>query len=160
MKNKTIKNVLVGFVSQAILLVLGLIIPRIVLVNYGSDTNGLTNTIGQVFTYVALLEAGISVSARNAFYNPIKNGNRAGISFVASLAKKYYKRVSAVYFVIVVAVSFILPIILRTDVPYWTVMVYILFEGMSSVIVFFFINTWTTFLRANGSSYVIGSLTA
>ena len=63
-KKKTLTNLTVGVVTQLIVIALGLIVPRIVLVNYGSDTNGLINTIGQIFTYMALLEAGISVSAR------------------------------------------------------------------------------------------------
>ena len=60
-KKKTLTNLTVGVVTQLIVIALGLIVPRIVLVNYGSDTNGLINTIGQIFTYMALLEAGISV---------------------------------------------------------------------------------------------------
>ena len=54
MKNG-IKNVVWGICGQAIILLLGLIIPRLVISNYGSDTNGVINTVSQVFTYMALL---------------------------------------------------------------------------------------------------------
>ena len=47
-KKKTLTNLTVGVVTQLIVIALGLIVPRIVLVNYGSDTNGLINTIGQI----------------------------------------------------------------------------------------------------------------
>lgn len=154
-KKKTLTNLTVGVVTQLIVIALGLIVPRIVLVNYGSDTNGLINTIGQIFTYMALLEAGISVSARNAFYKPIKEKDRDDISFVASLARKYYKRVSLVYLLTVILLSFLLPFILKTSVPYWTICIYTLFEGLTSVVTFYFINTWITFLRAKGCSYII-----
>ena len=153
--NKTKINLFVSLLSQAIILILGLIVPRIVLVNYGSDTNGLTSTISQVFTYLALLEAGISLSARNAFYKPIKENNKEDISFVASLAKKYYRKVSIIYFSVIIMFSLILPFVFKTKVPYFTIFVYILFEGLSSVVTFYFINTWTTFLKANGDSYII-----
>jgi len=145
----------VGVLSQVVVLFLGLVVPRIVLVNYGSDTNGLTSTISQVFTYMALLEAGISVSARNAFYKSIKEQDQEGVSFVASLAKKYYRRITKYYFVIVVIISSILPLILKTSVPYLTVCFYIFFEGLTAVVSFFFINTWTTYLRASGEAYII-----
>ena len=154
-KKKTAVNVIVGVGSQFIILLLGLIVPRIVLLNYGSDTNGLTNTISQIFTYIALLEAGISVSARNAFYKPIKTNDREQISFVASLAKKYYRKVSIVYFGIIVVASILLPFILKTSITYLTICCYIFFEGLTSVVTFYFINTWTTFLRASGESYII-----
>ena len=113
-KGKTTINLITSISSQIIILILGLIIPRIVLLNYGSDINGLINTIGQIFTYLALLEAGISVSARNAFYKPIKENDRQNISFVASLAKSYYKKVSITYLLVVIIISLIFPLILKT----------------------------------------------
>ena len=158
-KKKTITNTVVGVMSQTIILILGIIVPRIVLVHYGSDTNGLTNTIGQIFTYMSLLEAGISVSARNAFYKPIQDNDKDRISFVASLAKKYYRKVSAIYLLAVVLLSVILPVILKTSISYFTVCFYVFFEGLTSVISFYFINTWLTFLRSKGEAYIINIFT-
>jgi len=154
-KKKTITNSVFGFVSQLVIIIMGLVIPRIVLVSYGSDTNGLTNTIGQIFTYMALLEAGISVSARNAFYKPIKENDKSGISFVASLAKRYYRKISIIYLFIVVCLSIALPYIFKTSISYWTICLYTLFEGLTSVVSFYFINTWVTFLQAKGETYII-----
>ncbi len=158
-KRKTLTNLFVGVFSQVIVLLLGFVVPRIVLVNYGSDTNGLTNTISQIFTYMALLEAGISVSARNAFYKSVKMQDKEGISFVASLAKKYYKRLSRYYFGAVIIISAIMPLLLKTSVPYTTVCFYIFFEGLTAVVSFYFVNTWTTFLRSNGEAYIINIFT-
>ena len=87
-KKLFIRNFIVGFLSQAIILILGFVVPRIVLTSYGSDTNGLLNTITQVFMYMALLESGISQAATNALYRPFKNNDENGVSFVASIAKK------------------------------------------------------------------------
>ena len=98
-KKKTIVNLVVSIFTQALTVILGLVVPRIVLTHYGSDTNGLTNTISQIFVYVSLLEAGISVSARNAFYKPIKDNNRDEISFVASLKLlRYFSKLSPMIF--------------------------------------------------------------
>lgn len=60
------KNIIVGFGGQLITIILGLVIPRIFIKSYGSDVNGLLSTITQIFTYMALLEAGIGQAARNA----------------------------------------------------------------------------------------------
>ena len=157
-KKKTVVNFIVSFFTQALTVALGLVVPRIILTHYGSDTNGLTNTIGQVFTYIALLEAGISAAARNAFYKPIKENKKEEISFVASLAKRYYRKITIIYFLVVLALSFISPLIFKTDVDYWTICIYVLFEGMTSVVSFYFINTWSTFLKSNGDTYIINIL--
>ena len=41
-KNKGLKNIVFSFFSQIIILLLGFFVPRVILTNYGSDTNGVT----------------------------------------------------------------------------------------------------------------------
>lgn len=57
--NKLFKNIITGFGGQLIAIALGLMVPRLFITSYGSDVNGLLSTITQIFTYMALLEAGI-----------------------------------------------------------------------------------------------------
>ena len=58
---KGVENILSGVCSQLVTLALGVIIPRLVLVNLGSEANGLLNSLNQVLAYVALLEAGVGM---------------------------------------------------------------------------------------------------
>ena len=50
-RKKFIRNIGTGFVGQLIIIILGLIVPRIMITSYGSDTNGLLSTISQIFAY-------------------------------------------------------------------------------------------------------------
>ncbi len=154
-KKKTIINFVSGLGSQMIVLILGLVVPRIILTNYGSDTNGLISTITQIFTYMALLEAGISASSRNALYKPIKENDKQGISYWLSASRRYYRRISAIYFAAVIVMALAAPFVIKTAIDYWTIFVYTFFEGLTSVISFYFINTWTCFLGANGKQYIV-----
>lgn len=157
-KSKFLKNVVVGFGGEAIIMVLGFIIPRIMITSYGSDTNGLVSTITQIFTYAALLEAGISQAAKNALFKPIAEGNKEQISYVASVAKRYYQRITVYYGAIVVAISFAAPFIIRTEIPNTSVFLMVFLEGMSGVISFYYIQTTTTILNADGRSYITNSV--
>lgn len=157
-RHKTFLNLLISFATQIVTIVLGLIVPRLVLVNYGSDVNGLVGTIGQVFTYIALLEAGIGVAARNKMFKPIKMDDKSEISYWCSIAQKYYRKISFIYLLAVLLLSFALPFVLKSEVGYWTIFVYILFEGLSSVVTFFFANSWICFLIASGKSYITNSI--
>lgn len=58
-KKRALYNLIVGMGSKFVLMVLGFIIPKIFIENYGSDVNGLLSSIGQVFAYLNLVEAGI-----------------------------------------------------------------------------------------------------
>lgn len=158
MNKKNIKNFVVGLLSQVIILVLGFIVPRIILTHYGSDTNGLMNTITQIFTYMALLEAGIGQASRNALYKYIINDDKDEISVVMSASRRYYRKLSYIYLAAVVILAIVVPFILRTEIDYWTVFVFVLFEGLTSVVSFYFINTWNCLLSASGKSYITNSL--
>lgn len=148
-------NAAVSILSQVVTLILGMLIPKIILTSYGSDANGLTNTISQIFTYLALLETGISSSAKNALYKPIRNDDRNGISYWVSLARRYYRKICRIYFLIIVGLSFLIPFFLKSNVDYWTIVFYFFFEGLTSVVSFYFLNSWTCFLSAKGDNYLI-----
>ncbi len=154
MKNKFTKNIIWGFGGQFIIIALGIIIPRIMITKYGSDTNGLISTIGQIFTYMALLEAGIGQATKIALYKPISENNNKDFSYIVSIANRYYKRISVYYGICVLALSFALPFVIKTTLSYWTVFFVVLFEGMSGVVSFLFLQTKRSILFASGKGYI------
>lgn len=157
---KSLYNTFVSVLSQTIILSLGLIVPRIILVNYGSDTNGLTSTITQIFTYVALLEAGIGQATRNALF-PFLNGDRkdkSNISIVMSASKRYYRKTTFIYGAVVLLLAFVLPFVIKSNVSKLVIFLVVLFEGLTGVVSFYFIHYWSMLLTADGKSYVTNNI--
>jgi O-antigen/teichoic acid export membrane protein len=154
MNKQNIKNAIISAIGQVLLICLGLIVPRIILVNYGSDSNGVINTVTQIFTYMALLEAGIGQASRNQLYKPIHENNQLGISEILSVTRRYFRKISYFYAAAVIVLAAGLPFILKTEVPYWTVFFIVFFDGLTNVVSFYFINTWNIFLSASGQSYI------
>lgn len=153
-KTKLFKNIATGFGGQIIVIALGLIIPRIMIQSYGSDVNGLISTVIQVFTYMALLEAGIGQAAKNLLYKPFQEKNKDGVSEIASIAQSYFRRFTLIYSIGVFAMAFILPLVLKTNVDSVTIALIVLFEGMSGVISFYFIETPSIIIGVDGKNYV------
>lgn len=154
-KRKFFINFFTGLFTQFIILVLGLIVPRIVLTHYGSDTNGLLTTVTQIFTYMALLEAGISQAATNALFKPLKQNNQDNVNSILSSAQFQFRKISIFYAIGVIALSFVLPFVLKTSINYWTIFGVVLFEGLTNVVSFYFVNSWTCLLNADGKNYVV-----
>lgn len=153
-ETKIFKNVITGFGGQLIAIILGVIVPRLFITSYGSDINGLLSTITQVFTYMALLEAGIAQAARNLLFKPFQEKDQNGVSEIASIANSYFKRFTLIYGIGVIAIAFILPYVLKTDVDSFTIVLIVLLEGMSGVVSFYFIQTPSIIIGVNGKNYV------
>lgn len=153
-KSKLFKNIITGFGGQFIAIILGLIVPRLFITSYGSDVNGLLSTITQIFSYMALLEAGIGQAAKNLLYKPFQEKDEKGVSEIASIARTYYRKLTVYYGLGVIAIACILPFVLKTNVDALTIVLIVLFEGMSGVVSFYFIQTATTILGADGKNYV------
>ena len=151
-------NAFVGFFSQIVILTLGLIVPKVIISNYGSDTNGLTNTITQIFSYIALLEAGITQSVQNALYPRFQRDDKQGVSVLMSAGRRYNRRVSIYYGVAVMAAAVLLPFTLKTEVDFWTIFFYVFFEGLTSVVGFYFTGLWVVFLNTAGKTYLTNAV--
>ena len=85
---KSLKNILSAFLYQALTLILGFIVPRLTLNNYGSETNGFMSLISQIYSYIALLEAGLGTMVIQALYYPISKGDRGQVSGIVNAAKR------------------------------------------------------------------------
>ena len=157
-KSKLFKNVITGFGGQLIAIILGLIVPRFFIMSYGSDVNGLLSTITQIFTYMALLEAGIGQAAKNLLYKPFQEKNKDGVSEIASIAKSYFRRVTLIYGIGVFTIAFILPLVLKSNVGSATIALIVLFEGMSGVFSFYFIQTSSIIIGVDGKNYINNSI--
>lgn len=157
-KKRLVLNIVLPLFYSVVILILGFVVPRIVMTNYGSDTNGLISTISQIFTYLVLLEAGVGRASRNQLFKPLVSKDQEGVSRVISASKKYYDKVALIYFVIVVALSTGLPFLLKTEVKYWEIFFYILLEGLIGVINFLVSKKWTVLLNADGKAYVVETI--
>lgn len=157
--NRTIKiNVFISAAGQVFIMFLGLLIPRIMIGGYGSDVNGLVSTIGQMFTYVNLLEAGIGQSARNMLYKPIAENDRASVNHVLSLAQNDYNRFTILYIIGVVLLALSSPLFINTNIDRRTIFLIVIFEGMAGAVSFFFTETDIALLTADGKGYINNSI--
>ena len=152
--SKVLKNVLLSVGSQIAILAIAVIMPRLVLVSFGSETNGLLSTITQIFVYISLLEAGIGNSALIALYQPIVSDDRYSISEIISATKKHYRKATLIYMLFVLAFSCFYPFCIDTTINYTTIFLVILFQGLSGAVGFFFTAAYRQLLSADGKTYV------
>lgn len=154
-KGKSGINLVTGLGYQCINMVLGLILPHLFITTFGSETNGLLNSISQFFLYLGLLEAGIATTSVQALYGLVSKDDRDGISSVLSATHRYYIRSGIIYAVLLIGLSFLYPVLVDTELPFSTVVAVIILQGASSVWSYFFQSKYEILLKADGKIYVI-----
>lgn len=157
-KKKSFYNILSGFTQQIATLTLSIVIPRLFIVNYGSETNGLISSINQIYAYLSLMEAGVGAATLQALYKPVAQKDRDSISSIIAATNVFYKKTGILYFAGVILLSVIYPVVIRSEIENSTVCLIILIYGIPSVINYFFQGKFKIFLQAEGKHYVLSNL--
>ena len=153
-RDSIIKNVVFGFGAKVIVIVLGMLIPKLLIESFGSDVNGLLSTVTQIYTYVALLEAGIGTAAVNALYRPLDKGDQDAVSNVVSAARRYFHEVTYLYFGAVVLFAVVYPFFVSADIDKMTIFWVVLIQGMSGCVSYYFCAVYNQLLEADAHRYV------
>ena len=153
-RTRGIKNAIFGILSQLLIIVVGIMIPRLVLVNLGSEANGLLSSIGNILAYLSLLEAGVGTATLQALYKPCAENNHPSSNSIMAATDYFYRKTGIIYLVIVLLLSACYSLFVQTDLPRLDVFAVVLLSGLTSVISFFFQGKFKIFLAAEGKAYV------
>lgn len=156
---KSAYNVLTSILGQAITIAMGIVIPRLVLVNLGSENNGLLSSVTQALGYASLLEAGVGLASLQALYKPIAEKDYASINAIMSATNLYYKRTGLAYLLVVILLAIIYPIVIRTTIPYGVIFLVVLISGLPGVVNYYFQGKYKILLQAEGKTYIVTNLT-
>ena len=155
---KGVWNVASGLFFQLLTIGFGLILPRLFILNYGSETNGLISSVGQIYAYLALLESGIGTASLQALYKAIGHGDQNDINSILAATHYYYKRIGTIYLVAIFGLTGIYPIVVQTSIPRFTVAMIVLISGLEGLLSYFFHGKYSILLRAEGRNYVLNNL--
>ncbi|MEA4871384.1 MAG: hypothetical protein VB076_01050 [Synergistaceae bacterium] len=141
---------------QLLTLVAGFIVPKTMLVYYGSEINGLISSILQFIAYFNLVEAGLSGAAIYALYKPLAENDHGSISSIVSAAKRFYTQSGYFFLIFTTALAFLYPLCIkssslsRTEI---SLLVFIL--GVNGCLEFFTLAKYRVILTAAQKTYIV-----
>ncbi len=157
-RTNSIKNFIYGVLSQVILIAFGLVVPRLTIVSYGSEVNGLLSSVAKIFTYMTLLEAGVGAATSQALYAPVAQDDKKSMSSILAATSRYYKRTGILYGILVLVLAFAYPLAVPTYIPPRTIFLIILLQGASGVLNYFFLTKFTCLMEVEGKGYILTNL--
>lgn len=134
----------------------GLILPRLYITTYGSEINGLVTSINQLVTYFGYVEAGLGSALIYALYKPLVQKNINQINSIVSLAKKSYIRASGIYVLLVIGMSVLYPLIVKSEgTDTVTIMLLVIVIGSFGALEFYTMAKYRVLFVADQKEYVI-----
>lgn len=108
-------NTLSSLTFQVMSIICGFILPRLILQSFGSEVNGLVNSITQFLTIISFLELGVGAVVQSALYKPLAEKDNATISRVIASAGKFFRRLAQILLAYIVVLMFVYPHIVAQD---------------------------------------------
>lgn len=107
-KNKAKKNIATSLCSQIVILLCGIIVPRMMIGVFGSEAYGASSSITQFLAYITLLEGGVGGVARAVLYKPLAENDTETISAIMAEIKRFFRLIAVIFaaYVLVLALGF------------------------------------------------------
>lgn len=121
-------NIIFSLLLRLVSAIVGLVLPRMILVHYGSEANGMMQAINQILSYAVLFEFGIGGVIQAAFYKPLAEKDNEAISDIFNYTRKYFDKISILFLGLVIVFALTAKFIISTGFGYMYVvsMVFIL----------------------------------
>lgn len=117
MKDDRIKrlklNTITSLVLQFVTVICGFILPRLILESFGSEINGLVNSITQFLGVITLLDFGVGAVVQSALYKPLAENDTDMISKIYVSANKFFRRLAEILLVYVVLLMTFYPMLVN-----------------------------------------------
>lgn len=126
------KNTFSSIVLQVTSVICGFIIPQMILKAYGSNQNGLINSISQFLSMITFLEFGLGAVIQSSLYKPLAENDVLQISRIVVSSQKFFNKLAFILILYIVVLVFIYPIIVNDQFEWWycTVMILVLSSGL------------------------------
>ena len=151
---KVFKNIFASALPQIMNIITNLILPGLIIANYGSELNGLISSTKTIVAYISIVGAGISVATTQALYEPVAKKDIYIIKGMLHATNNMFNKFGIIYCIILIASAFIYPLFIDTNVKYWIIMFLVIVVGLSGASEFFAVGRCRSFLYANQKTYV------
>ncbi len=149
-----VKNILSALLFQIVSIVCGFIVPKLIIEHYGSETNGLINSITQFLAYITLLESGFGPVVKSILYKPIAEKNIKQTENILRASEKFFRKIALVFIVYIIGLCTLYPILLAGQFDAIYTISLLIIIAISTFAEYFFGMTYTLYLQAKQKTYL------
>lgn len=152
---KLVWNTLSALLYQGVAVICGFVLPRAILSRYGSDVNGLVNSITQFLQLITFLELGVGAVVQSALYKPLADRNSSAVSAVIASGNNFFRKLAGILAIYVVVLVFLYPVLVNNTYGFAYNAALILSMSISFFAQYYFGIVDGLLLKADQKGYIV-----
>ncbi len=137
-KKRLLYNTVASFLYQVAAFICGFILPRLILSAYGSEVNGLVNSITQFLGFFGFMELGIGSVIQSSLYKPLATEDTIQVSRLMSSANKFFTLLARLLLLYVIILVVFYPMFVKQSFGYAYTAILIVAMSISSFAQYYF----------------------
>lgn len=147
-------NSITPLIYQVTTITCGFILSRLILGHFGTEVNGLVNSITQFLAVIAFLELGVGAVVQSSLYKPLADKDNITVSKVITSADKFFRRLGYILAIYVVVMLFYYPYLVKQSFSFTFTATLIVAISIRSFAQYFFGIVNRLLLLADQKAYI------
>lgn len=139
--------------------ILGIIVTRMVIGQYGSDFNGLNSTANQIVNVLLVIEGGFTLASNVALFSPLTNKDYKTVNRILSVTRRKFKQIGILFLCAGLASSLIYTMAVNSKLPPELIFTVIFMTVIPSAFNLYYATTYRVLLQTEQREYVINFIT-
>lgn len=152
---KALYNTISSVSYELVAVICGLILPRLILSHFGSSYNGITTSITQFLSCVALLKGGIGAVTRASLYKPLAEKNTYEISAIVNATSRFMRKIALIFLGAIFIFAALYPFLVKDEFEWLFSFTLVLILGISTFVQYYFGLAYQFLFEADQKQYVL-----
>ena len=153
-KKKLILNITASSLYEIVAFVCTLFFSLFIIGAYGSDSNGLLQSIRQFLSYISILTLGIAGPTRVALYKSLTKNDIVETSKIVNTNRKHYIKITYIFVFYMFVLALLFPYIVESKFKWYEIGILVVLIGLGTLAEYSFGTTYNTLLAADQAAYI------
>lgn len=153
-KKKALVNIAFSLVLEFVSILSGFVIPHILINQFGSDVNGLTNAISNFLGYITVLQLGAGSVIKTALYKPLAKQDSESLSVTIATSNRFFRRIGFVGLIYMMVLACVMPIYKYPNEGFFYTFSLVVVIGIGIIAQYLFGITYQMILEADQKAYI------
>lgn len=152
------KNIITSIFYQLVNILVNLLITPLIISTFGSNINGIIQTIRQVMVYVSFVGSGISESAIASLHKPLYNKDYDQVNSIINSCNSFFTKAGIWFCLISVVIAILYPFFIPSNLSFGLTFILIIILSISGASEFFVIGKYRALLIADHKIYIVNTI--